>query len=56
MPGRGVKRKITREGKSVVLHPVRASSLSGRSRSAGGDRTGDFCCLCLEAVFNVDAS
>lgn len=51
MPGRGVKRKITREGKSVVRHPVRASSLSGRSRSAAGIVLGDFCCLCLEAVF-----
>lgn len=36
MPGRGVKRKITGEGRSAVRHPVRASSLPGRSGSAPG--------------------
>lgn len=59
MPGRGVKRKITREGKSAVPPPGKGELSVGGvvgSRSAAGIVLGDFCCLCLEAAFIVNAS
>lgn len=39
MPGRGVKRKITREGKSVTPPPGKGELCVGEKSERSGDRT-----------------